>query len=177
MIEMLVVVAIVAILPTIIVANFPQIRLQFALSRATYSFAQDTRRAQGMSISSNLYKDSNGNVQPVSGYGVYVNMDNGNKKYIIYADVYPGNRQYDELIDYVVQTIDIAASEPGVIIKQLDNIFGNIVSINFNPPDPTTTIAQLFEQEHVLDVIFALESDPSITKTVSINTSGLIEVK
>ncbi len=176
-VEMLVVLAIIVILPTVVIANFPQVKLQFALSRVAYAFAQDVRRAQDMSLSAIQYKDSFGIMQPISGYGVYLNMDSlGNKQYIIYADAYPGNQQYDDL-DYVTEIVDLPSTEQGVVIKQIDNIFGNSASINFNPPDPTTTIASFNQNETSIDVIFALETDFSKTRTVSINSSGLIEVR
>ncbi len=176
-IEMLVVIAIVAILPTVVIANFPRIRQQFALSRAAYAFAQDVRSTEGRSLSSNLYKDAEGNYQSVAGYGVYLDMSQyGNKKYIIYADASPGNQQYDDL-DYIVSTIDLGVNEPGIMVKELDNVVGNNASINFNPPDPTTTITQLDQGETGIDVVFAVESDPLQTKTVSVNSSGLVEVK
>ncbi len=174
---MLVVIAIIAILPTVIVANFPKIQQQFALSRAAYAFAQDVRSTEGRSLSSNLYKDAEGNYQSVAGYGIYLDMDRyGDKKYIIYADASPGNQKYDDL-DYIVSTTDLAVDEPGIIIKELDNVFGNNASINFNPPNPTTDITQLDQGETNIDVVFAVESDPTETKTVSVNTSGLVEVK
>ncbi len=176
-VEMLVVLAIIVILPTIIIANFPQTKLQFALSRVAYKFAQDVRRAQDMSLSSMQYKDALGTVASISGYGVYVDRDAlGGKKYLLYADATPGNRQYDAL-DYVVQTIDFGADEPGVIIQEIKNVFGNTASINVAPPNPTTTLTLLNEGEHSLEVVFALESDASKTRSVLINTSGLVEVK
>lgn len=178
MIEMLVVVAIIAILPTIIISNFPKIKLQFALSRSAYAFAQDIRRAQDMSLSAMQYQDGEGNIQAISGYGVYLDMNNlGNKKYIIYADAYPGNHQYDNALDYIVETLDMSVSEPGVIIKEIKHVFSNTVSINFSPPNPSINITSFNEQEHSIDVVFTLEDDLSREKIVSINTAGLIEVK
>jgi len=108
MIEMMVIIAIVAILPTIIIANFPQIKLQFALSRSAHRFSQDLRRAQEMSLSFLRYRDAAGNFQTVTGYGVHIDLPTlGNKKYIIYADAYPGNHVYDDL-DYTVSVMDPA---------------------------------------------------------------------
>ena len=176
-IEMLVVISIVVIFPTIVIANFPQIRLQFALSQATHRFAQDVRKTQDMVLSSKRYYDAFGIEQAVSGYGVYVDMDDlGNKKYIIYADVQPGNNEYDAL-DYVVESADFTLDQRGVIIKEINKVFGNNVSINFDPPNPDTTITQLNPGETEVEVVFALESDEQSTRSVVINQSGLVEVK
>lgn len=175
LVEMLVAIAIMIIIPGIIVANFPQIRLQFAVSRAAHKFAQDLRQAQDMSISSIEYKDSFGVVQPVDGYGIHLDTSVSSTQYSIYADKYPGNQQYDGQ-DYTIQTVDLSALEPGVYIKQLTNAFGSSVSVNFSPPNPDTAITQLNAGANSVDVVFASQSDPNQTKTVTVNTSGLIEV-
>jgi prepilin-type N-terminal cleavage/methylation domain-containing protein len=176
-IELLVVIGIITILPVIILSNFPDVKLQFALNRSAYAFAQDVRKAQDMALASVEYKDSFGILQPVAGYGVYLDADRlGNKKYVIYADGMPGNNQYDAL-DYLFQTTDINLSEPGVIIKGVRNAFGGMTSINFASSNADVAITQLDKQARAVEVIFALENDPSKTKSVIINTSGLIEIK
>src|SRR3989344_643467 len=131
-IELIVVIAVVAIFMVIVISNFPKFKLQLSLSRVTYAFEQNVRRAQDMALSQVQYRDSGGNLQEVSGYGVYVDIGSlGNKKYIIYADRAPGNQQYDAL-DYLVDTIDFSSNEPGVIIKQINNVVSNKVIVNFN---------------------------------------------
>jgi len=181
-VELVVAVAIIVVFFVIVISNFPQIRLQFSLSRVSYKFAQDVRRAQDMALSSVEHKDSNGNVQSVDGYGVYIDLRNfigslGNKKYIIYADASPGNQQYDTLTDYIAETIDFSATEPEIIIKKLNNVLRNKVSINFNSSNITTSITTLGRNQSSVGVIFSFESDVTKIKTVSINTSGLVEVK
>lgn len=173
-IELLVVIAVITILPTIVIVNFPSIRLEFALSRAAHKFAQDLRNAQDKAISSVRYMDASGNPQWVGGYGVYINTSTlGQVTYLVYADGPPANQQYDAL-DYIIETIDVA--ESGVIIQRLENVLPPSVSINFAPPNPVTTIVPNPSQGYV-NVVFALPSDWSKTRTVSINTAGLIEVK
>src|ERR1700688_3703421 len=112
-IELLVVIAIITILPVVILSNFPQAKLQFALDRTAYAFSQEVHKAQDLSLSSAEYKDSFGIEQQVAGYGIYIDTDGlGNKKYILYADQTPSTNQYDAS-DYVVETVDIGATEPG----------------------------------------------------------------
>jgi len=178
LVEMLVVLAVMAVLSAVVIANFPQVRLQFALSRSAYEFAQTIRKAQNLAISSVEYKDNNGVTRQISGYGVFVDTGSflGNKKYIIYADTYPGNQQYDGL-DYIVETVDLAANEQGVVVKEVHHTPGKGASINFTPPNPVTTLTQLNAGESSVEVVFALESNLNQTKTVFINQSGLVEVK
>ena len=177
LIEIIVAIAIIAIIPAIVIPNFPQARLQFALSRTAYSFAKDVRRAQAMALSAVPYTDSLGASQPISGYGIQINLASGsglgNKKYIIYADKQPGNAEYDTA-DYTVGTYE---TESGIVIKEIQNVVGSSASINFAPPKPDTTIISLASGQTAITVVFAFENDPSRTKTVSINLSGLIEVK
>lgn len=176
-IELLVVIGIVAILAVIVISNFSQIKFQLALSRVSYKFNQDIRRAQSMASSAVVYQDASQNEQPVDGYGVYVDLTNiGNKRYIIYADKSPGNEQYD-VSDYIIETVDFSVNEPGIIIKQLDNIVGNNTSINFNISDLHTQIHQLNSGQNNVNVVFAVESNQTKTKIVSANTFGLIEVE
>jgi len=172
-IEVILVVVVIAIITFVALVNFPKAKLQLSLSRVTYKFEQDVKRAQAMALSSTQYQDSSGILHPVAGYGVYVDQSN-NKQYIIYADKTPGDQQY-EVGDYVVETIDFSATEPGIIIKQLNNISGSTVSINFSPPSPLTTITPVPTQNSV-DVVFASQSDTTNTKVVSVNTAGLVQV-
>lgn len=177
MVELLVVILIIAIFPTIVISNFPKIKLQFTLSRVSYKFAQDIRRAQDMALSSAQYKDSFGMPKAIDGYGVYADITSlGNKKYIIYADAQPGNQQYDAL-DYLVETIDFSSTEPGVIIKEIGDVFNNKVSINLNSSNLDTKITQLKKNQNNVNVVFALKSDVTSTRNVSVNKSGLVEVK
>ena len=176
-IELIVVIAIIALFLIIVISNFPSAKLQFTLSRVTYKFEQDLRRAQDMAFSQVEYKDSSGTVQEVSGYGVYVDIDIlGNKKYIIYADKIPGNQQYD-VLDYLVETIDFSSTELGIVIKEINNVSNNKVSVNFNSSDFKTTITQLDQNQSSAGVVFALETDLTRKRSVLANTSGLVEVK
>lgn len=176
-IELLVVVIIVIIFPAVVIANFPHIKLQFAISRTVHAFAQNVRKAQDMALSSMPYRDSFGFLQPVDGYGIYLDIDKlGDKKYILYADRQPGDHQYDPL-DYIIFTVDLEDAEPGVVIKEIRNVFGRSASINFAPPNPDTTLTRLNPKENALQVVFALAGETNTVRTVLINTAGLVEVK
>jgi len=175
-IELIVVIAIVGALTAVAISNFPKIKLQLSLSRAAHAFSQDLRKAQQMALSGLIYKDSSGTEQEVDGYGVYVDLDGqGDKKYIIYADKSPGNKEYDGS-DYLVEFIDLSVREPGIKIKEIHNVSSDKASINFNSFRIETVIAQLSEGQNSVEIVFTIEVSGQ-TKTVSVNTSGLIEVK
>lgn len=177
MVEVLVVISIITVLVAVTITNFPKIRSQLALSRATYIFAENVRKTQQMALSAVPYRDSLGAEQEINGYGVYVDLiDLGNKKYIIYADKSLGNKEYDSL-DYVIEIIDFSSSEDGVIIKEINSVFSNQVSINFGFPKIEVSINQLNQGQNNVEVVFALESDQTKTKSFLVSTSGLIEVK
>ena len=177
-IEVLIVIAIIMLFSIVLISNFPEFKLQSSLSRTAYKFGQDLRKVQADAFSSAPYVDANGVSQPIEGYGIYVGLDDpGQKKYIVYADKMPGNQRYDTE-DYLVATVDIALDEPGIVIQNILNSVGNSVSINFTPPNPLTKISNsLGGETSRVDIIFAQENDISKNKTVSIYSSGLIEVK
>src|SRR3989344_3056731 len=170
MIEVLVVVTVMLAVFLITITNFSQYKLQFSLSSVVYAFAQDVSRAQNMALAGVPYKDSLGVEQGIDGYGIFGDITGlGNKEYIMYADKSPGNQQYDAT-DYIISTIDFSSSEPGIIIKQIDNVSANKASVNFSILTNTTTITQLNVGQNKAVFVFAFASDPTTTKTVSINT-------
>lgn len=179
--EVLIVISIIIILPAIVISNFPQFKKQFALTRVVYKFSQDLREAQNLALSSVPYEYPAGVSWTINGYGIYINIGVlGNKNYIIYADngadtTYPN--QYNNLSDPVVKTFDLSLSEPEVVIKEINNVYGGKVSINFSPPNPDIVITDLNLGQSKVDIVFALEADLSETKTVSVNTSGLIKIE
>ena len=194
LIEILVVVFIIALFSSILVTDFPKIKRQFALTRAVYKMSQDLRRTQDMGFSGQQIEGLD-----VKGYGVYINLNDANlrnKKYIIYAD--RGNtpdqkyseesfvdcrQQTNPQADCVIEEIDLSQTEPEVIINTIENTAdGRWVDINFAPPNPATTITELAEDSSGTKfnramIIFAIESEPLKERMVSVNTSGLIEIK
>ena len=180
LVEILVVVLLITLLPAIIIADFGFIKSRFALSRTAHRFAQDLRQTQDLSASAVSYIDEFGEVQEISGYGIYINQSFlGPKRYIIYADNNTGNDSNGEYDgeDYIVSDVDISSFERGVIIKEVDGMATASLSINFSPPDLKVIISDGGVSKEVTQVTFALEGDTAITKTVSVNQHGLIEVK
>jgi prepilin-type N-terminal cleavage/methylation domain-containing protein len=189
LIEMLVVIFIIALLSAILMVDFPNIKRQFALTRAIYRMNQDLRKTQDMGFSGEQIEGIN-----AKGYGIYINLDDanlGDKKYIMYADI-DDDQKYTEAAevacgvqepnkDCVVEEIDFSQVEVGVVINTIENTTnGRWVDINFKPPNPTTTITNLSIVPPSINralIIFALDSDLLKTRIISVNTSGLIEIK
>jgi type II secretory pathway pseudopilin PulG len=195
LIEILVVISIMILLSGILIADFPKIKRQFAITRSVYKMSQDIRRAQDMGFSGEQISDID-----VKGYGVYVNLDRlGPKKYLIYADI-DGDYRYtittevgdilcndpdlETETDCLIETIDFSQAEPGVSITNILNTKDDKqeVDINFMPPNPTITITELkvFDDGQIANrvhITFSLDSDSSINRTVFVNTAGLIEIQ
>jgi len=176
-IEVFIAVAVIALLTLVVIANFPKIGFQLAIPRAAYKFEQDFRRAQAMSLSSPTFKDSEGVTHAVSGYGLYLDITQNNKQYIMYADSAtgstPNNHRYDiSGSDYIVETIDL---EVGIIIKQINGIDATAVSVNLVGIDNTVTLTPE-PSGNSIEIVLAVESNPTQTKTISINKNGLIQI-
>jgi len=181
LIEIIVAIAIITLFSMILLADYPKIRRQFALSRSTYKLAQDLRKTQDLGLSGVQIAG----IQ-AKGYGIYISFEEDkNKEYIIYADncpVTPAEPDYEYTIggdcnDSIIETVDISQAEREVYIKEIIRIDGNQTSINFNPPNPDIVINNIRSNESSIGIVLALSSDSSSTRTVYINTSGLIEVE
>ncbi len=174
LIEIIIVVSIISIISSIIIADFPKIKLQLSLSRTAHKLAQDIRVAQNLSSSGNEVFFNSQNVVP-KGYGIYIdiNSSNGDKKYLIYADMNGDNHYYQDQ-DYIYKEINIEDNESGIIIKQILNGTEN-VSINFAPPNFDVTITNLYYSQEPLEIVLAVESFPDITRTITVNRSGFVE--
>lgn len=184
LIEIVVVVFIITMFSVILIANFPKIQRQYALSRATYQLAQNLRRVQDLGLSGVKLRDDDGNIVDAKGYGIYVVVKA--EEYILYGDSCSVvDRMYTisssicgELNhDYIIETINFNDENAGVFISEIRNIVANSTSINFSPPNPYIEISNLGPNENSVEIVLSLFSDLSNTRIVSVNTSGLIEVK
>ncbi len=185
LIEVIVAIFIVVLFSMMLVSDFPKIRRQFALSRATYKLAQDLRRTQDMSFSGLQLKNKDGDDIVANGYGLYFDPAGSDKAYMIYANVneveaFDAGSAVDcgdqtgeqEGEDCIIETINADTDSRGVFIKNTDSL-----SINFTPPNPKTTITESSSEVSSADITLGLEADESSERKVSVNTSGLIEVK
>jgi len=172
LIEILVVIVIIMILTLVALPYFMQAGKQFALSRSAHKLAQDIRMVQEMSMSA---KEFHG-IIPQGGYGV--RFDENSNTYILFADC-SNNKLYDSvgnLCNGYPEKVEEIKLERGVKVKCLFPVcwlFGEVV---FTPPDPVVTI-QPFPGAATLLIQISLDTDPSKTKTITVNKAGLIEIQ
>lgn len=177
LVEIIVSIFMITMFSTILIANFPRILKEFALSRVSYKLAQDLRKVEDLGLSGVQLTDDSGELVQAKGYGIYIDLSAlPIEQYKIYADL-DGDQSYT-LADYIIETIDISKENPNLFIKGVENIRvgGDSTSINFTPPDPTVSIYNLCESCQDVSIVIGLNSENSERK-VSINTSGLIKVK
>jgi len=171
LVEVLVSAFIIAILSTIMLINYRQSNRQYALLRSANKLAQDIRRAQQMAMGAQEcpQKCEGGNPCPCAGqiplgYGIYLNA--GGTNYLLYADR-DGSENYSGG-DTDIETIPL---ESGVSIQSTNPAS---LSVNFRPPDPTTTING---NSTINEGIITLAPQSGLSKTIKVNKAGLIETQ
>ncbi|PJE69675.1 MAG: hypothetical protein COU98_00670 [Candidatus Staskawiczbacteria bacterium CG10_big_fil_rev_8_21_14_0_10_38_10] len=175
LIEVLVVTSIIAIFTTIIAVSIPKQRQQVTLQKAAHKLSQDLKEVQVKATATEQIICEGGGV--AKGFGMDFNQNYYDEKgyfYIRFPDC-------DNSHDYTPGDVDI--SQPGKervyknIYLEKELIYCRLVpdpfSVVFTPPSPTVTIDGSFEGR----VIICLKGDNTKTKTVKINTSGLIEIE
>lgn len=189
LVEVILSIVIVSFFSAVLITNFPGMKSNASLSRSAYKLAQDLRRVQDMSLSGQTLLGADGKKILISGYGMYLNSSsNQNTKYIIYADKCPQapyDKKYTQTYascptgDQIMETIDL---EQGVVIRSFDNgDSSGYTSINFSPPNPTTTISNMLPAYEILNypigITLGISGDSSKSKVVYVYPSGLIEVR
>ncbi|MBM3251136.1 MAG: type II secretion system protein, partial [Candidatus Nealsonbacteria bacterium] len=140
--ELLVVVAIIAILTLVALINYPAARKQLALQRSASQLAQDIRRVQEMALAA----EEVGGAIPAGGYGIHLKKVSlspsgpPHTSYVLFADINsdqaysPGSEKIGDDINF----------ESGIKIK---NLTANHINIIFVPPDPTTYLTNQDSQD------------------------------
>lgn len=177
LVEIIVMILLIGVFSTIIISDFPKVLRHFALSRSVYKMAQDLRKAQDLGLSGVETNNARG-------YGFFIDLDQSDTKYLIYADL-DGNALYDQSQDPIIDEVDVSKENPDVYIKRFKNIVGSYTSINFSPPHPDIYILKKcsgIDCEDSTDIsrvgiVLGLHSDNSAERTVWMNTSGLINVE
>jgi len=179
LIEIIAVITIITLFSMILIADFPKIIRQYAVSRSSYKLSQDIRRVEDLGLSGVQIEGQN---SPVGGYGLYIDLDDNEEQYIIYADNCSDTPDFEYIFgcDSIIETIGISEQQAGIYIKRINgNISGlvNSASINFTPPNPKVTITASDIQNNSIDIVIGSSFDDSLERTVFVNNSGLIEVK
>ena len=179
LIEIIAVITIITLFSMILIADFPKIIRQYAVSRSSYKLSQDIRRVEDLGLSGVQIEGQN---SPVGGYGLYIDLDDNEEQYIIYADNCSDTPDFEYIFgcDSIIETIGISEQQAGIYIKRINgNISGSVdsASINFTPPNPKVTITASDIQNNSIDIVIGSSFDDSLERTVFVNNSGLIEVK
>ena len=178
LIELLVIISIIFLMSITIFSNYGKNNEIFALERSSQKLAQNIRRGQEMAISGLVGSAT------TCGYGLFFNNVTESSavanqyKYIIYeekdADCNAAIRYWQEGTDAAKETIYL---ETGVKICDILSDGVTIVSrsISFEPPNPLTYIGGI-SSEHTAAIILCVENDTSITRTITINNAGLVQL-
>jgi len=169
LIELLVTIAVIALLSGIVFIGYSSGERQLILNRAASKLAQDIRRVEGMALST---EKCCGGIIPGGGYGIYLG-NAGDTSYLLYADTSSACVNCAEQHDAGDQTIETINFEKGVKIQLLYPT--SLLSINFKPPDPKIKINGDSATEATITI--TLETDSSKTKTVKVTKAGLIEIQ
>ncbi|MEA3453255.1 MAG: prepilin-type N-terminal cleavage/methylation domain-containing protein [Patescibacteria group bacterium] len=166
LVEILIVTAIMSILLGISFVGYNERGEELQLQRAAFKVMADIEKTRGMAMSAQEEKISE--QIPEGGWGIYFNPALSNK-YIIFPD----KRYLAFPLNYIY---DAATEEPEEEIFLEDGVLLDIplpINIVFSPPSPDVYLqggAPISE----INVIIALENNPSKTKTIVINSAGVI---
>jgi len=174
LIEMMVSLAVIAMVSVLFIANFHSANKRTDLILAAQSLVSDLHAAQNDSLGLTKY---NGAV-PSGGWGVSF-AANANS-YTLFADV-DNNLQYSSStegnINYGAR---VTTLPPNISISQLQTSLASstpAVNVTFLPPDPQTNIYDVNSgATSTLLTITLKESINNTTKTVQVNFLGLVEV-
>ncbi|MCX5637115.1 MAG: prepilin-type N-terminal cleavage/methylation domain-containing protein [Planctomycetota bacterium] len=199
LLEITVVVAIIALLSTIFLANYRGGDKQYALLRASHKLSQDLRTVEEMALSSRKTPmEKFGGTFPRGGYGIYVKISdlsaNDCPSYsqgyciILFADC-DGEGDYDY---WGAGQHDCVSAESGTgnsvdneIIKEF-TFEGGVkitglpdpsqpLTITFLPPEPSLVIKNGGEALESAFITLGYEGSPGVKK-VNINRLGQIEI-
>ena len=192
LVEIVIAIFIMSMLSIILISDFPKMQRQFALSRTAHKLSQDLRKTLDLGLSGLQIEDSVGNMVSVKGYGIYVDFSSyPTKKYAVYADV-NGDKKYNAGVSYednycknetspeadcVVEIIDVSGENPSLYIDSVTNVSETFTSIDFRPPDPLVNIDNISGGFSQVGIVLGLTSGETATRTVWVNTSGLIRVQ
>lgn len=171
LIELLTVLAVMAILSAIVFGNYRSGNDALSLDRASQKLAQDFRRINEMSIS------GVGGGTYVS-YGIYFDTS-ANTQYKIYGNVSAGSSNaYEAGTDVITETVTI---ETGLKICSITNGSAvSTISVSFVPPMPVVYMDDSGSGNDI-SIVLATENEtncsaPAKSKTVKINNVGRIDI-
>ena len=175
LIEFIVSLSVVFIVAAIIMPRYRLLSTKSALLSASYELSQRLRETQEMALSGESIEVVPGSWEIPSGYGIFLDIDN-DSQYIIYADLSPGNGEYDgEPVDKIVEVVELDSDlSVASIVHEISSYFS--VSVNTTPPEPSTQITA--EASDLTGVTIGLSAvGVSQDRLVIVNKAGLIYVE
>lgn len=163
--ELVVVLAIIALISGIMFISLKTGKQSLALDRAAHKVAQDIRKTAELALRSKPYTC----IKPgsfSSGYGM--RFDDPDVFYIRFADC-NGNKTYQPSDDKIEETITL---EDGVRIQ---SVTAGALHILFIPPNPEIFINGS-SAVNPGQIVLELKSNPSVTRTITVNNKGMIRV-
>jgi len=172
-VELIVVIAMIAILTLIAFPYYKSIQENHALDMAASQIIQDIRKAQEYALSSRI--DASGNF-PVGGYGIYFNKTSNSTEYVIFADrATPSAPSGDKKrANNGTEDIETIKVEEGVKIQDLAQ---NAIHAIFLPPDPQVFLTNSSGSALVgtdAEIKVCLISNSSKCRVIKVNVAGLI---
>ncbi len=158
--EMLVIMAIIAIISTVVLTQYRTGEKQNLLRLKTQEVVNNLRRVQNMSLSGQEYK---GVIPSLGGFGAHFDIS-APSSYVLFADM-NGDGQYNDNGTEKIETILI--SDP-VIFSSM-NV--SPMDIIFNAPDAIINITGGLPQA----VLSLNVKNTSLIKTITIKKPGLID--
>lgn len=187
-VETVFVIAIIVVLSFMVIVSFPRTQKRLVLSRATYALAQNFKIVQDMALSKNLTADSFGNLIEPNSYGIYLDLEESNNEYIIYANLDDDpsfnnqpliycSKTINPIEDCILEKKNLGEDKDNVFVKKISNTSNSKVSVNFSGDSGVVFISNLLMGYNNIEIILESKDNLLITKGVLVNTAGLIEVK
>ena len=175
MIEMTITIFIIAIIATIVLANFGGFGENVAMQRSAQEFALFLRQAQNMSLSVRQIETSAGRIIPPA-IGVFLNISSP-ESYILFADL-DNNKRYDPAVDAKVGN-DTFFEKRVKIDSLLDqnSIPQSVINIVFAAPEASMTIYNQDNQIGEQAIINLVTTSGVYKKKIGARTSGQISIE
>lgn len=171
-VELMVIIAIIAVLSAISIPFYSSLRKTLTLERATAKLVQDLRRTEEMALSGQDFK---GTGFPKGGYGMYFNQ--GDTNCTIFADI-DATRKFDSSN----KTLEVVSFENNVKVNSLNNGSNAKIHVIFVPPDPFVFITDSNGNDlmaatsplTVVNIRISLIDDASKYRDIKVSRTGLI---
>lgn len=168
LVELMVVVAVIAISSSILLLNWEPAQKAFNLRHAAFQLAEDLRRAQQLSLSTHQFQCNPLPAEDHTGYGLYLNTSS-TTSYQVFENCNDENRSWDSGEERETLHFTSGISIQGLKVGSSPV---NNLSILFVPPNPDTYINENSSGQEAEITL----TNGKATAVVKINNGGRIEV-